>query len=739
MSRNALQGTLPLALYTNLSALQTLSVFLNQLSGTLPGDDLPLSPFDTGSAGLPAWVYSKSLTTLRLDSNLLVGTLPAWLNAINRVPLYLGIASNLFSATGELPAVLVTPVDQQGHNFHGRSVSLPPVTVCSPGQHTTGVITARPCAGQVDPQQLTSPPIRRTQAAPVGSFDFPAANCTPCAVGTFSRSPGQFSCELCPDGFRSSADFTSCVACAAGTAQLANKLCAPCAANTFSALGATACTPCAAGSSSPPGSSVCAPCPAGSFFNFSAGGCSPCAAGTHADAPGSASCVSCPQSTYSDTPGASICSGCPVGSTGPSSSASLAGCLCALGNFSLYAADGSSFLCSPCPRGAYCDPTQSAVPLAQANYWHLPGDYTTFYVRLRLLGRLWLGTRAPSLTRPQACMAGYCVREEPTSLTGQLISTVDGTLVKAYVGTPLANSVLGYNASGNYTVTSSSSSSSGPLNLPAQHNCRPGHHGSVCGDCITSETEVWAQSGQFCKPCQMGESFLQWPYAKRVAVSAACIAAALIATLPYLLFPLFPEAKAKARHTLQQLKQLAWAKKAAREADEPGPAAAARLSRRDWVRKVAFPRVWRLGEFMLEPVFITIETYQIVSACPGCRPGPHALLLLTRRPAVAASFKETIRVPWPRLFTDIVAWAAVVNFRFTQLPKTACVRLRRVLVPNVHLTQPPAGDIRLHVLPGVRRRDVGLLLHAAVRTAGMGRRPGLRALGQAGRGRRANV
>lgn len=299
------------------------------LSGSVPEELIPL-------LSLP------KLTMLRLDSNQLSGTVPAWFG--NYAGPKLGLANNMFS--GNLPVShFSTPfnADYQRcgtfdddsyctyHNATGKYSTIPPnvtnvpgafLTACPSGTYRSGADTTvhgtlyfpapicSPCApGTV--ALLPNTPLYTS--CPAGNV--PAANasaCIPCEPGTFLNATGgtaALRCDACPggqhapsrgatsclnnpEGAYSTADRISYVACSPGT--YLNKTlqsCPACAAGTISAASAIACTSCPAGNIAAANFSTCTPCTVGTFLNATTLLCESCALGYSAPSTGMSACI----------------------------------------------------------------------------------------------------------------------------------------------------------------------------------------------------------------------------------------------------------------------------------------------------------------------------------------------------------------------------------------------------------------------------------------------------------------
>ncbi|KAL0425216.1 UNVERIFIED_CONTAM: putative inactive receptor kinase [Sesamum radiatum] len=127
---SSLFGTLPADALSNLTALRTLSLRLNHLSGPLPGDLSQLSQLRnlylqgnqfTGS--IPDFLFSlHSLVRLNLASNNFSGEIPSGFNNLTRLRT-LFLENNQFS--GSLPDIELPNLDQFNVSFNNLNGSVP--------------------------------------------------------------------------------------------------------------------------------------------------------------------------------------------------------------------------------------------------------------------------------------------------------------------------------------------------------------------------------------------------------------------------------------------------------------------------------------------------------------------------------------------------------------------------------------------------------------------------------------
>lgn len=213
------------------------------------------------------------------------------------------------------------------------------------------------------------------------------------------------------------------------------------------------------------------PCAAGTFLNASSLMCETCAPGSFSPLPGAPSCQLCAPGTYSLN--ATYCLQCPATSTAPAGSSSLAVCLCPYGFYQAGISNtSSSFTCTPCPDGALC--SGDATPLATKGFWHLPGDFSTFY----------------------ACEDGYCLAEEPSS------STTARRLLQA------------------------------ESNVSAS-NCHLGHTGIVCSVCLDGYTV----QGEFCEKCPDKSAMSDWPPSKLAGIIVMAVILFVVGTVTVMWSP----------------------------------------------------------------------------------------------------------------------------------------------------------------------------------------------------------
>jgi hypothetical protein len=182
-----------------------------------------------------------------------------------------------------------------------------------------------------------------------------SVNCAPCAMGTYSNTPGAVQCKQCPSGTYSTtvaaasqtfcnlcppstfsnnsgaSNASACGMCSPGTSSFSTGAiaCAPCDAGAYAesygqqycdlcregfygmqqrASSKSSCSACSAGSFSKNGSIICARCPPGMTSEEGAGDCKPCLTGTYSEIGGE--CLKCPGITYSLSNGSTSLGDC---------------------------------------------------------------------------------------------------------------------------------------------------------------------------------------------------------------------------------------------------------------------------------------------------------------------------------------------------------------------------------------------------------------------------------------------
>jgi predicted outer membrane repeat protein len=172
-------------------------------------------------------------------------------------------------------------------------------------------------------------------------------------------------------------------------------------------------------------------------------------------------------------------------------------------------------------------------------------------------------------------------------------------------------------------------------------NCREGHTGLVCAECIPE----WRIVEGFCESCVNQESLARWPAAKREALATCLGVIVVLIAVPFIWWPLFLNIVAEWKQRLRR-----WAARL-RGSAEPEQEKDAVDDHVDANHKApgTFALALGLVSFFMEPLELVTESLQIVS-----------------------SFKSTTRVPWPITFRRYVGRLSIVNFNFLHLPKSAC-------------------------------------------------------------------
>lgn len=219
------------------------------------------------------------------------------------------------------------------------------------------------------------------------------AQCSDCAIGSYSSGEAATSCDACPlnshntqtgnndiSSCKCNAGYESvndvCTQCEAGKfkSSWGGHVCSNCPLSTYSdSTGATICSNCPANSYAsngslsinnckcqpgyaavfePDGTTLhsCAACNAG-FFKATTqnSACTACPKGTSQSSGGQAACDACEENLYQDSTGQTICLSCPTHSLSDSGSDSIADCKCQVGFY--YDANK----CHECANGFYKD------------------------------------------------------------------------------------------------------------------------------------------------------------------------------------------------------------------------------------------------------------------------------------------------------------------------------------------------------------------------------------------------
>jgi hypothetical protein len=242
-----------------------------------------------------------------------------------------------------------------------------------------------------------------------------AAACEPCGVGYFSPFSGSLRCSACPTGtFADAANASFCGECPAGfygasPAATSAAQCRPCAAGTFNSVPGQpifSCLACAAGrasgASGATSDGACAACAPGTFAPPGAAACAPAPAGKYAEGEGAAGATDCPLGRFASGAGgasADACAPCAAGTTTASTGAIAASqCLprafvCPLGT---QPAPGSA-----APTGAEgCAPLACPPPLRPGAWAAFPSDAAAL-----LASSFCVGCGPGSAGSPGSCTA----------------------------------------------------------------------------------------------------------------------------------------------------------------------------------------------------------------------------------------------------------------------------------------------------------------------------------------------
>ena len=324
-----------------------------------------------------------------------------------------------------------------------------------------------------------------------------------------------------------------------------------------------------------------------------------CAAGTFLSGTGTASsCVACAPGSYMPLPGATSCLPCSANTYQPQLGATA---------------------CLACPDMKATSPPTSSVVLNCSCPYGMFASYddavTTFACLPCPPGALCSGALSPSgPTAPPLALDGYWHADNDTSV---FYDCDDGVCLAEEFG--------------------------------VWPNCREGHTGLVCAECIPD----WRIVDGFCQSCEGQESLAAWPAAKREALAACLGVIAVLIAIPILWWPLFLNVVAEWKQRLGRLAArlkrggapAEEEQEEVQKAEDDGLGAGASHHR----EAGTFALVLGLLSFFAEPLALVVESLQIVS-----------------------SFKSTTRVPWPLTYRRYVGRLSIINFNFLHLPKSAC-------------------------------------------------------------------
>ena len=325
----------------------------------------------------------------------------------------------------------------------------------------------------------------------------------------------------------------------------------------------------------------------------------PCPAGTFLSGTGTASsCVACAPGSYMPLPGATSCLPCSANTYQPQLGATA---------------------CLACPDMKATSPPTSSVVLNCSCPYGMFASYddavTTFACLPCPPGALCSGALSPSgPTAPPLALDGYWHADNDTSV---FYDCDDGVCLAEEFG--------------------------------VWPNCREGHTGLVCAECIPD----WRIVDGFCQSCEGQESLAAWPAAKREALAACLGVIAVLIAIPILWWPLFLNVVAEWKQRLGRLAArlkrggapAEEEQEEVQKAEDDGLGAGASHHR----EAGTFALVLGLLSFFAEPLALVVESLQIVS-----------------------SFKSTTRVPWPLTYRRYVGRLSIINFNFLHLPKSAC-------------------------------------------------------------------
>ena len=577
----------------------------------------------------------------------------------------------------------------------------------------TGFSLAAPAAPSHQQLEPPAPPNPQPQpfSPPLLPPLSPTAACFSCPSGSVptAATPG------------APASAASCTPCPPGSYADGSPACSRCPAGTYAtALGSPFCSPVPPGYFVTPNGTALGTCGPGQFLsppagnaNDGGGACAPCAPGSVS--PGSAlACTACPPDSYAAD--GVTCAQCPAGSASAGGSTSLLACLCAYGEFPLFAKNGSIFVCTPCPDGALCDSTVALVPLALEGWWHPPGAWTHLYYCDD-------GMCTSELDSVRAAAASAAA--EGRGSAAAPLAPAPSVVVAGSTSDPAAAVVAGYTAA----------------------NCRAGHTGPVCSVCLPG----WTFVGDFCGTCRPGSSFKEsWSVAR---ISGLVVGLALVffgVTLPVMLGPLLPHglhthlhesakrhATAAKRHATAAWRRielastrstprklpstplegsvqasedpgkedcdaaedvdaaLGWAAESEpptpRSPGSPSPPGTTgswrglrwgerRGEKGDLRRARVLSRARSLVEeavevalFVRAPMRLMVENLQ--AALNPLSASQQALVFPLRPllpPQIIGSFKRTMRLVWPNVFRTVMSRLSFLDASFTDIPAAAC-------------------------------------------------------------------
>jgi len=207
---------------------------------------------------------------------------------------------------------------------------------------------------------------------------------------------------------------------------------------------------------------------------------------------------------------------------------------------------------------------------------------------------------------------------------------------------------------------------SGPLRVnfsayALPDNCRLGHTGPTCSLCLPG----WTLAGDYCQACDPKSSFSSWNKGRLGVFLAFMFLLFVLVTVMVMLKPLVllfmyrilsPAAIAKIK-ALAAKKEKPDADASKSEGDGSADAIPVKEAPKESsmnalvnvVLNVYLPKLMRLNKFAAVPQKMTVNELQIIS-----------------------SFKKTMLLAWPSVFSSIMSRLNILNFHFLALPQSAC-------------------------------------------------------------------
>ena len=627
LSGNSLTGTVPPSM-GSLTNLQTLFLYSNLLTGTLP----------------PSLGSLAALTFLYAFSNQLSGSIPSTFGSLTSMTDLSLYENNL---SGNLPASLAnaTSLTSLQLHFNALSGSIPPqygaMTQLAALTLNNNLLsgTVPPQLGsltsvtnfRIDTNQLTgSVPafigsltslVQYGVASNLFTGSLPAAMFDPGVfTSTISDTIFSFSRLAIVQPVHVSVSSPAVTVCLPGTFSIgvsvvqgqstafaATPLCQACQPGYVAAqVGSTYCTACAVRLYGAGDGITCLDCPANSV-----------------SLPGSSAIANCSCSFGFEQNGAAngafTCDACKAGSF-YNTSTSLCQ-TCAPGS---YTSSSGALTCAPCPVGTFGFNSSVCSPCPSGST-SVAGTSTVFDCQC-------LAPSVPPYTAYQE------ISDDAASFSCHICP--DGALCSG-LGLPLAldgfwhqpgdsseffecedGFCLADEAGANLTYT----------------QCREGHQGIVCGECV----DGWTIQGEFCAACPANSAFSEWPKARLGGIIFVSVFLFLCGTITFMLSPIIrPEvqwARLSSRLSARLLGVAAKADGGGKEHSSAPGAAAAKIA-------AHAASVAKILAFVKVPVRLVIENLQIIS-----------------------SFKRTLHLAWPSIFSMIIKRASFLNFSFCAFP-----------------------------------------------------------------------